>query len=290
MIDYARSNELFLKIYNNNELCKELSSYVKKHEKKILLDLYFCSKNRWEFFLKKKPFYKLCLVYSFLPVVKDRYSEKGISDKIFFDTMDDIRIWIDDHKNRTGEYGLYELNWIMHHMNLNIFKLGRLQFQKFKYYFNPIYKKNGKEIKYGDKIINIHIPRGEKLDIEECKKSIAEAKEFFKTYFPDYANDKFICHSWLLCPKNKNFMKEDSNILKFAKLFDIVKELERPSQTYLWIFGIKVTGQELIERKRKTGTYGNTDILTDKTSLQKSAVQYIKNGGTFGEGMGVLII
>lgn len=289
VIDYNRSNELFLKIYNNKDLCKELSSYVKKHEKIILLDLYFCNKNRWEFFLKRKPFYKLCLVYSFLPTVKNRYDEIGISDKIFFDTMDDIRIWIDDHKTRTGEYGLYELNWIMHHMSLNIFKLGRLQFQKFKYYFNPVYKREGKDIKFGDKIINIHIPRGEKLNIDDCKDSITEAKEFFKTYFPNYPNNNFICHSWLLYPKNKEFMKKDSNILKFAEMFDIVGSSNHPTQTYLWIFGIKTNEKELLENKRKTNTYGNTNNLPQNTSLQKSAIDYINNGGTFGDAMGVLI-
>lgn len=287
MIDYNRSNELFLKIYNNKKLCKELASYVMKHEKTFTLNLFLCSKNQWHLFLNEKPFYKLCLVYAFLPTVKDRYKEKGISDKIFFDTMDDIRIWIDDHKKRTDEYGLYELNWIMHHMNLNIFKLGRLQFQKFKY-CNSSYKKNGKEIKFGDKIINIHIPRGEKLNIDDCKKSVAKAKEFFKTYFPDYANNNFMCYSWLLYPKNKCFMKEDSNILNFAKMFDIVGTSEHPAQTYLWIFDIKENEKALLKNKKKTGVYGNIDVLPQKTSLQKSAAQYINDGGTFGDGIGIL--
>lgn len=288
-IDYNCSNKLFLKIYNNNELCEELQNYVMKNKARISLDLYFCNKNRWEFFLKRKPFYKLALVYSFLPTVKRRYDYLGISEEIFFDTMDDIRIWIDDHKSRTGEYGLYELNWIMHHMNLDIFKIGRLQFQKFKYYFNTSYKKDDTEFKFGEKILNIHIPRGERLNIDDCEKSISTAKDFFEKHFPNYPSNKFICHSWLLYPQNKDFMKENSNILKFAKLFDIVKTTEHPTQTYLWIFGTKENEKSLIENKKKFGKYGNTDNLPQKTSLQKSAVKYINNGGTFGEGMGVLM-
>lgn len=290
MIDFNRCNELFLKIYNDEKLCKTLSDYIKKNEIKIKFYLNFCRRNRWEICLKKSPMFKLCLVYAYLPTVKEKYEAKGISDKIFFDTMDDIRIWIDDHKERTGEYGLYELNWIMNHMKLSIFKIGRLQFQKFTYYFNPVYKKDGKEIKFGDKVLNIHIPRGEKLSIDECKKSIAGAQKFFAEFYPNYPTDRFICHSWLLYSANREYMKEDSNIIKFAEMFDIVKEFEEPSQAYLWLFGEKADNKALKKNKKEHNTYGETCNLPQTSSLQKNAVRYIENGGKLGDAMGVLIV
>ena len=252
--------------------------------------LAFCRRGRWELFLKKDPFFKLCLVFAYLPEVWRKYEEKGIGESVFYDTMDDIRIWMDDHRSRTGEYGLYELNWIMHHMKLSIFKLGRLQFQKFKYYFSPVYKKNGVEIRFGENILNIHIPRGEKLDISLCSQSVRQAVEFFKKYYPEYPTDRFICHSWMLYPNNKKYMKSESNILKFADMFDIVGEREAPSQAYLWIFGVKVKNSPLKLAQEKNGSYGFVNELVQKTSLQKSAVDYIEKGGTLGEGMGVLTV
>lgn len=290
MINLEQSNAIFMKIYSDEHLCELLSEYVCSHSVKIKVCLALCQKGRWEMFLKKDPFFKLCLVFAYLPEVWRQYMEKGISENIFFDTMDDIRIWIDDHRSRTGEYGLYELNWIMHHMKLNIFKLGRLQFQKFKYCFSPVYKKNGVKIQFGEKILNIHIPRGEKLDISMCRQSIRQAGEFFKKYYPQYPADRFICHSWMLYSDNKKYMKSGSNILKFADMFDIVGEREAPSQAYLWIFGVKVMDILLINARKKNGSYGFTEGLVQNTSLQTSAVDYIKNGGTLGEGMGVLTV
>lgn len=288
MINREQSQEIFQKIYPDAELCELLSEYICKHSLKIKACLALCKNGRWELFLKKDPFFKLCLVFAYLPKVWRQYEAKGIGEDVFFDTMDDIRIWIDDHRNRTGEYGLYELNWIMHHMKLNIFKLGRLQFQKFKYCFSPVYKKNEIQILFGEKILNIHIPRGEKLDIPSCRQSIRRAGEFFAEYYPEYPTDRFICHSWMLYPDNKKYMKNESNILKFADMFDIIGEHEAPSQAYLWIFGVKVKNSLLKTAREKNGSYGFTEELAQNTSLQKSTVDYIEKGGTLGEGMGVL--
>ena len=290
MINLEQSQVIFQRIYPDGELCELLSEYTCKHKLKIKMCLAFCRKGRWEIFLKKDPFFKLCIVFAYLPEVWRQYEEKGIGEGIFFDTMDDIRIWIDDHRSRTGEYGLYELNWIMHHMKLNIFKLGRLQFQKFKYYFSPVYKKNDTQIRFGEKVLNIHIPRGEKLDVSLCRQSIRHAGEFFKKYYPEYPTDRFICHSWMLYPDNKKYMKSESNILRFADMFDIVGENEAPSQAYLWIFGVKVKNASLKIARENNGSYGFTNELLQKTSLQKSAVDYIEKGGTLGEGMGVLTV
>ncbi len=290
MIDFERSKKIFLSIYPSTELANKIQNFIIRHRNKINFYLKFCNKNRWEPTLKLKPMMKLALVYAFLPTVYDRYKAKNIGDDIFADTMSDIKIWIDDHKVRTGEDGLYELHWIMHHMNLNIFKLGRLQYQKLFWYYKTPYEKNGDKISFGDKIINVHIPRGAKLNFNECEQSLKMAEEFFKKYYPDYPNNKFMCHSWLLYPGNRNFMSENSNIIKFQTLFDIIEENESPSSTYLWLYGEKFKNGDLMKNKKKYGNYGFTDKIPKNTSLRKSTVDYIKNGGTFGEGVGVIIL
>lgn len=290
MIDFARSKEIFLRIYDSEELANRIECYINKHKTTIKLYLVLCNKNRWEPLLKQNPMMKLSLVYAFLPTVWDRYMEKGIPEEIFWDTMSDIKIWIDDHKAETNEDGLYELHWIMHHMNLGIFKIGRLQFQKLFYFFKTPYKKDDMDFKFGDKLLNVHIPRGAKLDFEECEKSFVMAQEFFAKYYPDFPNNKFMCHSWLLYSGNKNFMDEDSNILQFQKLFELVEEKETPHPTYRWLFGVKISNDNLMKNKKEFGSYGFTGGLKKNTELRRNAIEYIKNGGTFGEGLGVKTI
>lgn len=289
MIDFNRSREIFLKIYPSERLANKIEYYIGRHKVKVKFFLMFCNKNRWEVTLKQKPMMKLSLIYAFLPTVWDRYKEKNIPEEIFWDTMTDIKIWIDDHRARTDEDGVYELHWLMHHMNLNIFKIGRLQYQKFVWYFKTTYNKNGVKIGLGDKFINVHIPRGAKLDYDECVKSMDMAKEFFSKYFPEFPNNKYACHSWLLYPGNKNFMPEGSNILKFASLYDIIEENEDPESAYLWLYGQKFKNAELIKNRKETGNYGHIDVLPQKSSLQKSTIDFIKNGGIFGEALGVII-
>ena len=289
MINLNRSRKIFLNIYPDEALADKVEFFIKSNKKKVEFFLGFCKYKRWEPTLKQEPMMKLALVYAFLPVVYDKYKKKNIGDEVFYDTMTDIKIWIDDHKARTGEDGLFELHWIMHHMNMSIFKIGRLQYQKCIWYFKPVKTKDGVKLNFGDKILNMHIPRGEKLDYDECVKSVDMAKEFFKEYFPEFPNNKYMCFSWLLYPGNKNFMPENSNILKFQSMYEIVVEKEEPQPPYLWLYGVKLKNADLMKNKKETGSYGFIDQLPQKSSLQKSTVEYIKNGGTLGEGIGVII-
>ncbi len=289
MIDFKRSREIFLKIYDSERLANKIEYYIGRNEAKVKFFLTFCNVKRWEPTLKQSPMMKLSLIYAFLPTVWDRYKKKNIPEEIFWDTMTDIKIWIDDHRARTDEDGVFELHWLMHHMNLHIFKVGRLQYQLCIWYFKSRYNKNGVKIGFGDRILNMHIPRGAKLDYDECVESLKLAKEFFAKYFPNFPNDRYMCHSWLLYPGNKNFMPEGSNILKFASLYDIVEENEDPESAYLWLYGQKFKNAELIKNRKTTGNYGHINELPQKSSLQKSTIEFIKNGGIFGEALGVII-
>lgn len=290
MLDYTNSKELFLKIYPDEVLQQFVEDYIKKHEKMITRNLKLCYCNRWEPHLSKDAFFKLCLVYAFLPEVKNRYEKKGIGDKIFFDTMDDIKIWIDDCRDNLHKTGLDELNWIMHHMNMNIFKIGRLQYQKMFYYSKTPYKKDGEEIKFGDKIWNVHIARGEKLTPEACNESFKAAQKFIKEFFPEYPDNKFMCHSWLLFSENEKFMPAGSNILKFSELWDITGRHEYPESAYRWLFGVRYKNKILLKNKKKKGNYGCTEHLPQNTAMQKNCIEYILKGGTLGDGFGIKIL
>ena len=76
--------------------------------------------------------------------------------------------------------------------------------------------------------------------MEECEKSFEMAEKFFAKYFPDFDYKNYSCSSWLLADNLKLFLSENSNILKFQKLFKIVNTFESDSiLDFMFKYGIK---------------------------------------------------
>ena len=74
-------------------------------------------------------------------------------------------------------------------------------------------------LEYGDPVVSLHIPGEGRLDEASVDETLAETKNFLKTYFPDYAYKAFSCNSWLLDPQLATLVGPDSNIAKFGKRF-----------------------------------------------------------------------
>ena len=148
------------------------------------------------------------------------YEALGIPEKVLLDTLYDVVIWTDTWSKVKGELYLGELKWLRCHYTKRLFRIGRLQFARGKAIIDV--PKFG--IRKGDPIMEVHIPADGPMLIEDCKKSIADAKDFFAKYYPDFKYEYFSCHSWLLDKNLNEYLHEGSNILAFAKLFDVVCE------------------------------------------------------------------
>ena len=160
------------------------------------------------------------------------YREKGISEDVLMDTLADIPRWLDTWSELKGEMYLGELEWLSHHLGAKLFKLGRLQFCFASHYEFP-----GIGIKKGDTVIDTHIPADGPLSIDECAKSFDYAREFFAKFYPDYKWDVFTCHSWLLGEDLADILDDNSNIIKFQRLFVIEEQYESDailSYTFRW--------------------------------------------------------
>ena len=206
----------------------------------------------------------------FCEKLKDRYEEKNIPENILMDTLKDIVIWANTWSALKGELYLGECDWLARHLSMKLFKLGRLQFCMGKAEADIL--KYG--VKKGDNVIEIHIPEAEPLTLEECKKSIEKAKEFFKLYFPQFEYKCFTCHSWLLDNTLKEILKPESNIIKFQNMFEPVKNDE--SYALLrYIFKWDTT----------------KDTLKDavaKSSFAQKVKDRALSGGKFYETLGVI--
>lgn len=258
--------ELIEKYNIDSELKKDAASLIRRNEAGILRlsDKFLHKKTGCLKF--KNDLTRLAVVLKASETTYRMYKAKGIDDAVFFDTMDDIRIWCEDNRNQ----GLKNYHWVRNHICFELFKLGRLQFQIFRFPY-VIYNSDKTPLKIAENVINVHIPRGERLDYDACVSSIEQAKFFFKAYFPDYRFKYFICDSWLLYDKNKEFMDENSNIIHFQSFFKITMSSPDDSQAIERIFG----------RKEKDAL-----CYPQKTSLQKAAKNYILSGGRLGKGFG----
>ncbi|SFE03681.1 hypothetical protein SAMN05216378_2058 [Paenibacillus catalpae] len=215
--------------------------------------------------------YRQMLLYLFARFAVDAYEEyriRGIEDQIYFDTFKDIRIWSEVCYRDYGEYGIEEYNWLQEHVRLQLFRLGRLQFQPVAF--------DGENLKAGEYsvekhqlVLNIHIPEGEPLTPQEVSHSFLLARKFFRGIPAVY-----ICRSWLLYPGLNKVLKAESNILRFQQLFRIYEVDEESREAEQRIFNRLETSPD---------KYG------EETSLRRAAKALLSNSGTLGSGCGVHI-
>ena len=123
-------------------------------------------------------------------------------------------------------------------------------------------------------MVAVHIPSDAKFTDENVDESLKMAKEFFGTYYPDYADCEYTCYSWLLAPKLKELLSEDSNIVHFQNRFDIHTEDKTCLSNLEWLFKVEE----------------NTDFasLPEDTTLQKKVKELLLQGDNVGIGSGVL--
>lgn len=200
----------------------------------------------------------------------DKYQEEGIPDQVFDQTFYDLTIWCRECYRKYGVYGLEELWWLGQSVKMKLFRLGRLQFEPIRVK-EPL-EGNGIRIKAGTKGLNVHIPEDGPLKYEACIESFRQAELFFA----DREGDRpefYMCDSWLLSPALEELLPKTSNIIRFQKLFRIVKVHYTFPQAEQRIFG------EVLEDKSG---------YPENTSLQKKAKAYILEGKDPGIGVGVI--
>lgn len=192
---------------------------------------------------------------------KEKYHELGINDEIFYSTMGCFSRFVREHKQSFGDYGFDRAWWTVRQLSCLLFHLGTLEFEIGKFKDEPS--------------ISIHIPSDADISKENCKASIKNALEFFKTNFPEFQFKHMSCSSWLLSPNLKQVLKEDSKILQFQNMFQIL-EVQPDDKEYIrWIF------QD-----------NNLEIsqLPEHTSLQRNVKKYMQDGNNIGSASGTVIL
>lgn len=202
---------------------------------------------------------------------EEDYQRMGIASDVFDATFSDIRIWADHYRAKTGVDGLGEIGWIVNHCRLKLFRIGRLQFERTSVHFppfTPFHKRKLTSVRRGDHCLGVHIPEGEKLDIDACERGFAEAQLFFRKFFPDEEYHCFTCFSWLLSSVYAKLLPQESNIVRFRALWETVWDVRGDHQA--------------IERIWSSGDRDARDTL-----LQQRAAGWLDQGNRLGMGFGI---
>jgi len=204
--------------------------------------------------------------------LKELYLARGLSMQIYRDSVLDLKWKLEECKAVRGICGSFVGSWFPGFFSLDRFAIGRLQFEIRTMSYD--YEKDGVKLKKGvSRAINVHIPRtGTPLDKESCDAAYAAAREFFADELGE--NAPFICHSWLLFPKNKELFPARTNVYRFMSEYDIIdRDLNNGED--LW---------------RLFDTYElNPDRLPTNGALRRAYAEHLKRGGRVGCGFGVKI-
>lgn len=195
----------------------------------------------------------------------ERYRVKQIPETVYWDTFRDIALWCENCYIEFGEYGIDQYDWFFRHVELKIFRLGRLEFETMESEWDLC--AGGISVKQGEPVISIHIPQGEKLNPQACRDSLKRGRKAFGSALP------YICHSWLLYPGLKEILVTGSNILEFQKLF--------------WLAEVDDTEREA-EWRIFTRVREDVEAYPEVTSLQRAAKDYLRKGNRLGNGIGIL--
>ena len=217
---------------------------------------------------------ELLLFICFSKHLRELYRLRGISDRIWFDSMSDLKWKLWECKAVKGIWGSFVAGWFPGFFNLTRFALGRLQFEIVA--FDGEYEKNGRSLKKGDKVVNVHIPRTlTPLDKESRDDAYAQAAKFFRN-MTDGAPIAFVCSSWLLYPEAEKILPAHSNIRGFMADYDIIRSKTNGEGEYgdMWrLFDMDFTG--------------DFNDYPEDSSLRRAYKKFLLDGNRTGSGYGV---
>ena len=120
-------------------------------------------------------------------------------------------------------------------------------------------------LQQGDILLGTHIPGGPGYEPARLKSSIQWAADFFERYFPEIPVKGFGSESWLYDPHLRLLLKDNSKIIQM--------------QDQMYIYPIE-SGAEMMYVELFGGNEEPTEADCH-SSLQRSALAYVKSGGQF---------
>lgn len=210
--------------------------------------------------------------------LKQYYRTAGVEEEIWHTCMCDLKYKLMECKCVYDIWGTFVAGWFDWFYSMKRFGFGKLQFEVIP--FKRHYEKEGVVLTPESSVINVHIPRtGTRLDAESRMESYRKAAEFYKNRpGSEFAGQPlvFVCHSWLLFPRNKEILSPKSNLKGFISDFDIIEQGEYDDYGEVWrLFDVNYNG--------------DVEQLPQDTSFRRGYADWIRKGEKTGWGFGVYV-
>lgn len=182
--------------------------------------------------------------------------ERGIPLEIVQNTLRGINC-IRKNKELSGYPGVtVYLDWLALYAYKELYRINHFIYQLGEKY-------EGKDV------ISVHILGGVDLSTENVLREFAYAEKLFKTCFPEYHFEGFICDSWMLNPNLEQIMGRKTKVSQFGDLFERYEIDSKGTGVYRFVFNL------LAPVDPKT--------LSENTSMQKAIKKYLLEGNVFKE-------
>lgn len=204
--------------------------------------------------------------------LKAEYDKAGLPEKVYRDSMLDLRAKLIECYDMRGIWGSFVADWFPRFFALDRFGFTRLQFEMTT--LPEINSPDGRvHLPAGLKAVNIHIPSFGPLIKEDVEQSFREAAAFFAPHFPGEPI-RFHCHSWLLYPPHYDFLPQNSRILQFMDFFELVEWNDDDTYWDLW---------------RIFGNCDHKDVanLPRDTGIRRAYAKRLEDGLPVGYGRGI---
>ncbi|MEU1761837.1 acyltransferase domain-containing protein [Micromonospora sp. NPDC005223] len=203
---------------------------------------------------ERGPAWRHLYAYAYLAlvdVVRAYHSDHGVSDEVSWTTLADLGRNLAVDRRMNGEGWPVMQCWLTLHARGGLYEMGRLQHQR------------------GDaEAIDLHIPDSGPLTPEAVDASLSRARGFFPRHFPDERHTAFACGSWLLDPQLREYLPEDSNIVRFQQRFTLEPYQEQPG----------LDGDVEVLRFVFRTLNAPLDRLPRRTALQRAVIDHLRAG------------
>lgn len=190
---------------------------------------------------------------------------KPIPEEIWLDTLKCYPRFVSEHRRSYGRDGFDRYRWTVRQAAAKLFRVGELEYELDR-------------LAPEEKAVSLHIPSDARLEPDRLNVSLRMADSFLRTYFPDWADKKRICESWLLSPKLRDLLPPSSRILRFQRAFDPVETDPEDDSALEWVFYVAGGQREGLDVR----------TLPEVTALQKSMKALLLSGEKPGSARGVL--
>jgi hypothetical protein len=213
------------------------------------------------------PFFYVYVFVAALPAVRAFHASRGVPAEVSRRTFADLGRNLAVFRWRNGTGGLGVPFWLMNHFRGKLYDLGRMQFERVKLggRTGTSVSEAGLPYGQGDVGLSVHIPEfSGPLSPAACDASFAAARAFFPRHFPDEPLGVAACYSWLLDPQLAEYLRPESNIVRFQRRFTYSHDLgDADADTLEFVFGQRAP---------------DLDLLPQETTLQRAIVAHLRAG------------